>query len=182
AHLWSAAVKRSSWPRRRIGSVSLCEMEKGNSSVCGDSEVSEIETPSGQEQQQPRPSQRIDGIPSNRGDGADDSKVDGQNIDEGSDIFISLPNMPRRFGCSRCNRCRVRSKGAFYCRAQMLHLFAPGWQEEDQTKLWQIPRGFLKWLRNEGPLEGCSAPDRLRTKPAGDHAKAKACPSSPFNP
>ena len=139
-------------------------MEKGNSSVCGDSEVSEIETPSGQEQQQPRPSQRIDGIPSNRGDGADDSKVDGQNIDEGSDIFISLPNMPRRFGCSRCNRCRVRSKGAFYCRAQMLHLFAPGWQEEDQTKLWQIPRGFLKWLRNEGPLEGCSVREGLETR------------------
>ncbi|CAN0468084.1 unnamed protein product, partial [Ascophyllum nodosum] len=34
---------------------------------------------------------------------------------------------------------------------------------------------------NKADIEN-KAPDRLHTKPAGDHAKAKACPSSPFNP
>lgn len=64
--------------------------------------------------------------------------------------------IPVRFTpCPRCAKCKYQSKGSFYCRARALHLFAPGWDAADQTKRWDIPRGFLRWLRHEGPVEGC---------------------------
>lgn len=36
-----------------------------------------------------------------------------------------------------------------------LHLWAPGWEDEDQKQPWDPPRGFLKWLRDSGPVVGC---------------------------
>lgn len=47
------------------------------------------------------------------------------------------------------------TQGTFYCRVNQLHLWAPGWDDEDQKKPWDPPRNFLKWLRNSGPVVGC---------------------------
>ncbi|CAN0497702.1 unnamed protein product, partial [Ectocarpus sp. 12 AP-2014] len=66
-----------------------------------------------------------------------------------------VTSIPRRFKCSRCAKCKYQSKGTFYCRVNQLHLVAPGWEDADQTATWDPPRGFLKWLRNAGPVVGC---------------------------
>ena len=81
-------------------------------------------------------------------------------VQDGSDVVSdgllpSATTIPQRFSCSRCAKCKHQSKGTFYCRVILLHLFAPSWEDADQSKAWEIPRGFLKWLRREGPVERC---------------------------
>ena len=78
------------------------------------------------------------------------------NGGDGDDRLLpSATVIPQRFACSRCAKCKHQSKGTYYCRVILLHLFAPSWEDADQGRPWEIPRGFLKWLRREGPLEGC---------------------------
>lgn len=114
---------------------------------------------------QPREEDRnhLDSNASPRGDTADHGETGGhhgtrQGGGSGGGDNGLLPNataIPQRFSCSRCAKCKHQSKGTFYCRVILLHLFAPSWEDIDQETAWDIPRGFLKWLRREGPLEGC---------------------------
>ena len=105
----------------------------------------------------------LDNNASPRGDTADHGATEGHRGSRkgggsggGDDgLLPSATAIPQRFSCSRCAKCKHQSKGAFYCRVILLHLFAPSWEDLDQETAWDIPRGFLKWLRREGPLEGC---------------------------
>lgn len=49
----------------------------------------------------------------------------------------------------------MRTQGTFYCRVNQLHLLAPGWEDADQKATWKPPPGFLRWLRDQGPVVGC---------------------------
>lgn len=94
--------------------------------------------------------------PDNDDGGAGRPASRGANEDpDGDGLVPSTNSIPVRFSCSRCTKCKYQSRGTFYCRVSQLHLLAPAWDEHDQTKRWEIPRGYLKWLRREGPVEGC---------------------------
>lgn len=139
---------------REDESIEVDKVENPSPALRTEDENSEANSGASQ-QQQPAP-HRVRGITSNQGaEVTEAANLDHQISIGESDRSMSSLIMPRRFACSRCFRCKGQSKGAPHCRVQMLHLFAPGWFEEDQSQRWEPPRGFIKWLRNEGPMVGC---------------------------
>lgn len=143
---------------RENGSIENEKVEKSSLDLRTEDDNSEVNGEANK-QQQPAP-HRVRGITSNQGDEVTEAvNLDDESSVGDNDRTMSTVIMPRRFACSRCFRCKGQSKGAPHCRVQMLHLFAPGWFE-DQSKRWEPPRGFIKWLRNEGPLIGCTVSKR----------------------
>lgn len=138
---------------RENESIEVNKVDKSFPTLPTEDDNSEVNGGASQ-QQQPAPHQ-VRGITSNQGAEVTEAvNLDHQTSIDDSDRSMSSIIMPRRFACSRCFRCKGQSKGAPHCRVQVLHLFAPGWFEEDQSQRWKPPRGFIKWLRNEGPLMG----------------------------